>query len=126
MRYDETDWFNRRSDGKTVLWMAAASETSYLYHATADGLVAVCSSLIAIDRERDPSPGTVDRSQDTMSCLRCQSLVRRIPMPIPRPVGTCEICGARVRIMEDGKLDSHDGDPSNEYEWCAGSGQVPA
>lgn len=96
MRYDEIDWFERLSDSKPVLWMAAASETSFLWHATADGLVAVCSSRIAIDRHRDPHPGTVDRSNDTMSCERCQGLVKRIKQPVRPPVERIEWRGRMV------------------------------
>lgn len=85
MRYDEIDWFERVSDGKTVLWMCSKETgvrrgSGYLWHATVDGKTAVCSKLIEIDRERDPYPHTVDRSADTMTCDRCATLVRRIPM----------------------------------------------
>jgi hypothetical protein len=82
MRNDEVDWFERCFDGKTVLWMCGA--TSYLWHATVDGAVAVCSSAIRIDRERNPYPHTADRSSDTMTCDRCAERVRRIKMPLPR------------------------------------------
>lgn len=82
MRYDEIDWYERISDGKTVLWMCGAG--TYVYHGTVDGKVAVCSSSIGVDRDRDPYPNTVDRSRDTMTCDRCAEFVRRIPMPPPR------------------------------------------
>lgn len=78
-RTDEVDWFSLISDGRTVLWMCGA--TTYLYHATADGKVAVCSSRIPIDREREPYPGTTDRSRDLMTCDHCASMVRRTKMP---------------------------------------------
>ena len=75
---DEIDWFSRISDGKTVLWMAGA--TTFLWHATADGVVAVCSSAIRVDRQRDPYPSTIDRSCDTMTCTSCAGLVKRLRM----------------------------------------------
>lgn len=82
LRQDEIDWFYRRADRATVLWMA--STKSYLWHATADGVLSVCTPHVAMDRERNPAPGTQDRSNDTMTCERCQDLVCRIPMPPPR------------------------------------------
>ena len=78
IRYDEIDWFERISDGKTALWMSGGP--ALLWHATVDGKVAVCSSKIAVYRERNPYPNTVDRSSDLMTCERCADLVRRIPM----------------------------------------------
>ena len=85
LRQDEIDWFNRISDGKTILWMAGAS---YLWHATTNGEVAVCSSSVRVYRDlnpdRDQFPSTQDRSNDLMTCERCQGLVRRIKMPVPR------------------------------------------
>lgn len=76
MRQDEIDWYSRISDGKTVLWMMG--KTTYLYHGTVDGEVAVCSSAIEVDRERDEYPSTIDRSHNTMTCDRCAALVKRI------------------------------------------------
>lgn len=81
LRYDEIDWFERISDGKTVLWLAGAS--TFMWHATADGEAAVCSTAIPVDRHRDPYPGVVDRSHDVMTCERCAGLVRRIRMQPP-------------------------------------------
>jgi hypothetical protein len=87
MRQDEIDWFERISDGKTVLWLCGAGDNAFIWHGTVDGEVAACSSTIKVDRERNPYPHTGDRSRDTMTCDRCASLVRRIPMkpPASRP-----------------------------------------
>ncbi len=82
LRRDEIDWFKRISDGKTVLWMA--STTGFLWHATANGALAICSSAIAIDRCRNPYPGVSDRSADAMTCERCAGLTVRIRMPSTR------------------------------------------
>lgn len=80
LRQDEIDWFYRVSDDKTVLWMASGGH-SCLWHATTDGVLAVCSSEIHIHRSRDPYPSVVDRSADAMTCLRCATMVRRVRMP---------------------------------------------
>lgn len=78
-RRDEIDWFDRISDGKTALWMAGA--TTWLFHATVDGKVAVCSNRILVDRERDLYPRIADRSNDLMTCESCAKLVKRRRMP---------------------------------------------
>jgi hypothetical protein len=72
-RDDELQLFVRIKDGASVVWRAAAS---CLFHATMDGLHAVCSSRVVVSDE-DPYPGTVDRSHDLMTCKRCASLVKR-------------------------------------------------
>ena len=95
LRQDEIDWFDRIRDGKPALWMcgelteasqqrkSGGPRAGYLWHATCDGKVAVCSPKIAVDRDRNPYPHTYDRSCDTMTCENCTRLVRRTKMPRP-------------------------------------------
>jgi len=72
-RNDELVVFIRLDTRETVVW--AAKKDGYLWHATADGVHAVCNVQIIVDVDFDPSPGTVDRSRDTMTCVRCQERV---------------------------------------------------
>lgn len=75
-RFDETRRFARIADGAAVRWHC--STTRYLWHASADDRVAVCSSAVTVDPLRDPFPHTYDRSNDTMTCDRCAGLVRHV------------------------------------------------
>jgi hypothetical protein len=72
-RDDETVVYIRLDTRETVVWAAKAD--GYLWHATADGIHAVCHVAIIVDLKYDPDPSTVDRANDTMSCVRCQERV---------------------------------------------------
>jgi hypothetical protein len=75
-RIDELQTFARIDTGETVVW--AAKRNGYLWHATADGIHAVCSATVVVDLGHDPYPSTFDRSSDLMTCIRCQERVRRV------------------------------------------------
>jgi hypothetical protein len=74
-RDDERATFVVRKTGETCVWKGSRG---FLWHATVDGLRAVCSRAIVLV-EDDPYPSTVDRSNDTMTCKRCQDMVTRKP-----------------------------------------------
>lgn len=75
-RDDELAHFVRISDGMSVIWLFSVE--SHLCHASADNLHAVCRSDLVVSDSFDPYPSTVDRSNDLMTCIRCQGLVRRV------------------------------------------------
>ena len=72
-RDDETKTFVRIDTRQTVVW--AARKDGWLWHATSDGIHAVCRSDVIVDLDHDPFPSTVDRSDDLMTCVRCQERV---------------------------------------------------
>jgi len=72
-RDDETKTFAVTATGESCVWKASRN---FLWHATVDGLHAVCSRAIVLI-EDDVYPSTADRSNDTMTCERCQDLVTR-------------------------------------------------
>ena len=63
-------WFHIKS-GVEVKWMM--HESSALYHATIDGKISVCGCSNLIDIKHF----LIDPSNDLMTCLNCQDLVRR-------------------------------------------------
>lgn len=73
LRDDEQRTFVVTVTGETCVWKASRS---CLWHATVDGLRAVCSRAVALV-EDDPYPSTVDRSNDLMTCRHCQDRVTR-------------------------------------------------
>ncbi len=75
-RDDERKTFVVTSTGETCVWKGSRN---CLWHATVDGLHAVCSRAIVLV-EDDHYPSTVDRSNDMMTCERCQDLVTRRPI----------------------------------------------
>jgi len=77
VRLDEEALFVRISDGASVVWKNGAPRGGYLWHATVDGLHAVCSSAVIVGDE-DPYPSTPDRSDDMMTCNSCAGLVKRV------------------------------------------------
>lgn len=74
-RQDQRDTFVCLADGATAIW--AYSPTSFLYHATVNGLQPVCGSQTVLETE-EPGLLTYDRSDDTMTCRRCMDQVRRV------------------------------------------------
>jgi hypothetical protein len=76
-RTDEVDRFVVLSSGESCVWRMSSG---FLWHATVDGLRSVCSKHIVLT-DGDPYASTVDRSDDTMTCRRCQERVRRIREP---------------------------------------------
>jgi hypothetical protein len=58
----------------TVVWNY--SPTSFLYHATRDGLKAVCGAQTVL-QEEEPGMGAFDRSKNVMTCRKCTGLVAR-------------------------------------------------
>jgi len=76
IRRDLIDAFVRMSDGAIVKWYEARK--SFLFHASADNVTAVCNSLVRVITRGRPNVWDVeDRSNDIMSCRKCQELVRR-------------------------------------------------
>lgn len=76
-RDDERKTFVVTATGESCVWKASKK---LLWHATVDGLRAVCSRAIVLTDD-DPYPSTVDRSNDSMTCERCEGLVTRKPIP---------------------------------------------
>jgi hypothetical protein len=76
-RDDELVTFVRLDTRETVVWVAGQNE-GCIWHATSDGLAAVCSKAILVDPNHDPYPSTVDRSNDLMTCVRCAERVARL------------------------------------------------
>jgi len=74
-RDDELATFERISDDASVVW--ASSKTAYLFHATVDGITAVCNKKRLVDLDREIYPSTIDRSNDMMTCVLCQERVRK-------------------------------------------------
>lgn len=76
-RYDEQEIFLEIATGNPVRWEYASS---FLYHATTDGERSVCGAVQGHETifEEEPGSGVVDRSNDTMTCRRCQGLVRKL------------------------------------------------
>ena len=72
-RNDELVVYIRLDTRETVVW--AAKRNGCIWHATSNGLRAVCNPSIAIDLKYDAAPSTVDRANDLMSCKSCQELV---------------------------------------------------
>jgi hypothetical protein len=70
-RQDEIDTFVVISTGNTAVWRASSSCN---WHA-AVGKFAVCGAKV---NDEDPFPSTFDRSNDPMTCEKCQELVRRV------------------------------------------------
>ena len=75
MTYDRR-WFSYYAlkTGVEVHWRA--HPISFLYHATYDGQSALCGVAGLVEGEI-PS-FTHDPSNDTMTCMNCQGLVRRV------------------------------------------------
>lgn len=76
-RDDELATFVHIETRKPVIWVAGQNE-GCIWHATADNKRAVCSFDIMIDLEANPYPSIVDRSNDLMTCLRCQDKVTKL------------------------------------------------
>jgi hypothetical protein len=72
-RNDELVVYIHLRTRQTVVW--AATRKGWLWHATTDGIHAVCKSSIVVDLNHDPWPSTVDRARDLMTCVRCQERV---------------------------------------------------
>jgi hypothetical protein len=72
-RNDELVVYIRLDTRETVVWAAKAG--GYLWHATADGIHAVCNPRYIVDLDHDPFPSTVDRADDIMTCVHCQERV---------------------------------------------------
>jgi hypothetical protein len=74
-REDQRRVFVLCSDrGVTVVWNYAPS--SYIYHATTNGLRAVCGARVVL-QEEEPGVGAFDRSKNVMTCQKCAGLVAR-------------------------------------------------
>lgn len=58
----------------TVVWNY--SPKSFIYHATANGLKAVCGAQTVL-QEEEPGIGAFDRSKNVMTCQKCAGLVAR-------------------------------------------------
>src|SRR5579863_7997050 len=76
MRADQLRAFVLISTGATVVWKSG--KRTLIWHASVDGLHGVCSPHVLVT-DADPYPSTYDRSNDLMTCIRCQELVRRLP-----------------------------------------------
>lgn len=76
-RNDELATFILIRTRETVVWAAGRNE-GCIWHATVNGLHAVCSRAIIVDIDWNPYPSTVDRSNDLMTCDRCAGLVARV------------------------------------------------
>lgn len=71
-RDDERKLFVVIATGDSCVWKAPKST---LWHATVDGIHAVCSRAVIVTDE-DPFPSEVDRSTSLMACKNCQERVR--------------------------------------------------
>jgi hypothetical protein len=76
-RDDELETFIRLDTRHTIVWAAGRNE-GCIWHATEDGIYAICSRKIVVDLDADPYPSTVDRSNDLMTCVRCQDHTARV------------------------------------------------
>jgi len=72
-RDDENVVFIRLDTREVVVWVARAN--GWLWHATSDGVHAVCNVRTFVDVAYNPWPTTVDRSNDIMTCVHCQGKV---------------------------------------------------
>jgi len=83
-RQDQIDRFVVIGTGETCVW---GESRSGLWHATVDGLHAVCSSTVVVELDlNDSGWSPFDRSNDTMTCENCADRVRRVRSGLPRPV----------------------------------------
>jgi len=71
-RDDERKRFVVIATDESCIWKAAKST---LWHATVDGIHAVCSPAVIVTDD-DAWPSEVDRSDSLMTCKNCQERVR--------------------------------------------------
>jgi hypothetical protein len=79
MREDQIDTYVVIASGQTAVWLVSKQ---YIYHASVDGLRAVCNRAILV-RENDCCGSEYDRSNSLMTCRKCADRVRRVK-PQPR------------------------------------------
>lgn len=65
------------SNGVEVTW--APHPRSCLYHAVMQGTTSLCGVHVDVDGKVESIPASCsDPSDDTMTCMKCQGLVRRV------------------------------------------------
>jgi hypothetical protein len=67
------------ASGQPAVWMA---HPSCLYHASTDGVVAVCNSKLTLTT-KNPYDHVLDASTDVMACERCCERVRAVREGVP-------------------------------------------
>jgi hypothetical protein len=73
MREDLRHTYVVMTTGETAIWLTSRS---CIYHATVDGLRAVCNRAILV--YEDGAGHGEDRSDSVMTCVKCQERVRRV------------------------------------------------
>jgi hypothetical protein len=80
VREDQFHTYIAIATGQTVIWLVSSS---YLYHATVDGLRALCNRAILV---RENASVLEDRSNSTMTCHKCAGRVRRVRPDVRSPI----------------------------------------
>jgi hypothetical protein len=98
MREDQLHAFVVIATGQTAVWMVSRN---YLFHASVDGLRAVCNRAILVHGSDFGDGWGEDRSKSTLTCAGCAERVRRLPAAIKFKDALAEVLSEDRTILAD-------------------------